>query len=199
MWLFNMWLCHIIIYIHIEIIFLLILWYWSQPYQLFPPVIYRNKKTKPFKTERARKIRFSDISDRVDLSLHQVSWSIEVVLPASLMISAIQYTLVERLVSELNTSILTPSSMSPQHIPIGACSIEKAVRLLSQESNKSVVGTYSTQQFLLTCLKQLTGAPIVLLPQIYRPQSKLSAGTTDRNNTQCKAGAYLNRAALLPY
>lgn len=41
-------------------------------------------------------------------------------LPASLMISAIQYTLVERLVSELTTSTLTPSSMSPQHFPIGA-------------------------------------------------------------------------------
>lgn len=36
------------------------------------------------------------------------------------MISAIQYTLVERLVSVLITSIRTPSSMSPQHFPIGA-------------------------------------------------------------------------------
>lgn len=43
-------------------------------------------------------------------------------LPASLMISAIQYTLVDRLVSVLTTSIRTPSSMSPQHFPIGAWS-----------------------------------------------------------------------------
>lgn len=52
-------------------------------------------------------------------------------LPASLIISAIQYTFVERLVSELTTSTLTPSSMSPQHFPIGALkSTEEAVKWL---------------------------------------------------------------------
>lgn len=40
---------------------------------------------------------------------------------------------------------------------------------------------YSQLQ-LLTCLKQLTGAPTVLLLQIYCPQSKLSPATTDGNN-----------------
>lgn len=52
------------------------------------------------------------------------------------MISAIQYTLVERLVSELGTSILTPSSMSPQHIPIGAWSAQEAVKFIIQEGNE---------------------------------------------------------------
>lgn len=63
------------------------------------------------------------------------------------MISAIQYTLVERLVSELTTSILTPSSMSPQHVPMGAWSAEEAVKLLRQENDKLVVATYSTTVF----------------------------------------------------
>lgn len=72
---------------------------------------------------------------------------VEVVLPASLMISAIQYTLVERLVSELTTSILTPSSTSPQHVPMGAWSAEEAAKLLRQESDKLVVAPHSTTVF----------------------------------------------------
>lgn len=63
------------------------------------------------------------------------------------MISAIQYTLVERLVSELCTSILTPSSMFPQHVPIGAWNTEQAVKLLSLESNTLVVAIHSTPVF----------------------------------------------------
>lgn len=50
----------------------------------------------------------------------------DVFLPASLMISAIQYTLVGWFVSELNTSILIPSSMPSQHVPIGAWSTDQA-------------------------------------------------------------------------
>lgn len=126
-------------YIHIGKTFFSILWYWTHQYQLFPPVIHRNLK---------KKIQNKcTIFWHIWCGGHLLAPSVEVVLPASLMISAIQYTLVERLVSELTTSILTPSSMSPQHVPMGAWSAEEAVKLLRQESDKLVVATYSTTVF----------------------------------------------------
>lgn len=111
-------------------------------------------------------------------------------LPASFIISAIQYTFVERLVSELGTSILTPSSMSPQQVPIGAWRTRKN---WTYPTRRRWIHESPTQiQVLLTCLKQLTGAPTVLLLKIYFPQSKVSAGTANRTNRRCRDKFSLN-------
>ena len=74
---------------------------------------------------------------------------VENVLPASLMISAIQYTFVERLVSELRTSILTPSSMSPQHVPIGAWNTEAAVKLQQMTKKQIIFQSQISSSFYL--------------------------------------------------
>lgn len=57
---------------------------------------------------------------------------------------------------------------------------------------------YSQLQ-LLTCLKQLTGAPTVLLLQIYCPQSKLSPATTDRNNNSFVACVHQKEQKYEPH